>query len=93
MFTSLQAETGYTDSQKQPQIGQSGVCMTTPTTSAVQKPSFNNIETGLKFAPNQAIAVTGLSTAPLYHEWPRQQIPRNSSQFNFDHRASFHGRG
>lgn len=68
--------------------------MAVPSSSpALQKPSFDSVETGLKFLPVQAVTAAGFSSAPTYHEWPRLQVPRNISQFSFEHRASFHGRG
>lgn len=92
MFASLQAE-NISNHPARTQSLQRGVCMPLPTTSVIQKPSFSNIEIGLKFLPSQAIAIASLSPSPLYHEWPRQHVPRNGTDFSFEHRASFHGRG
>lgn len=91
LFGSLQGESEHRSTP--PKFGHGGACMSSPTTTSFQKPSFSCIETGLKFASTQAAPLGGISAAPLYHEWPRLQVPRNNSHYNFEHRASFHGRG
>lgn len=94
VFTSLQGETDYSHLPTTPtHMGRKGVCMSTSTTTMPQKPFFSNVEKGEKLAPRQAVPVTGSLQTPLYNEWPRQRVPRNITNFDFDHRASFHGRG
>lgn len=93
LFASVKAPNDYNDPPSPPLVGLGGGCMPTSTASAIQKPTFSNIETGVKFVPNQAEAVAVLSPTSLYNERPRKRLPRNSTHFNFDYRASFHGRG